>query len=210
MIFTVSDSKHIEQITIGKIHDHTDLNDFLELKPPVQYVLICPTNAIDIEKKKILTQCIDCGLCWIQNKDKIIKTSDQPNYSSFKDYILKDKMFIYKWICLSISEFSGINIKSTGFSRTKRIPLLVINGDTVYFFKSVRDIGDIESANLELEDILSLIGEDLKDYYTIKIIIIINDFDHYKSVQDLRILKLSEIYEKFVVQEKFKMTEILK
>ena len=152
MIFRISDLSDLKKLTITKIIDHISLEDFLQEKSVMKNILLCPTNAIDIEKKKISDKCIDCGVCWANNRHKIMKDMKTPNYEAFKSYIVKEKMFIYKWLGLILSDYSGINIKSTGFSRTKRIPFIVKRENVLYIFKSIRDIADIENGTITLSN----------------------------------------------------------
>ena len=95
----------------------------------------------------------------------------------------KDKMFIYKWLALCIKNPAGINIKSKGFSRVKRIPLIIKSKRQLYFVKSVYESADIEKANYELNDILDLISEEVSEYEIKKIIIVIEDLN--KEIKDM-------------------------
>jgi len=72
--------------------------------------------------------------------NKVIqKKEGYPEFLKFKKHVFKDKMFIYRWLSLSLQNYSGTEIKSEGFSRNKRIPLVVKKGKKVYFIKSIRD-----------------------------------------------------------------------
>ena len=210
MIFKINDLTDLKKFNVAQIIEHTSLKDFLSMKSNMKSILLCPTNAIDIESGNISNKCIDCGVCWVKNKDKVIKISDNPDYESFKSYIDKEKMYVYRWLSQISANYSGINITSTGFSRIKRIPLIIKKEKILYLFKSIRNIADIKEAEYELNDIMDLIQEDVKDYEVICVIIIINEFQESGLSKNRKILKLKDIYNKMLETGKIDINDIIK
>jgi len=116
--------------------------------------------------------------------------------------VFKDKMFIYRWLSLSLSNYSGIEISSMGFSRNKRIPLIVKKNKSLYFVKAIRDVADVEKAELEMQDIIDLSSEILAEYET-KIILIIIENSEFKITTDSTIkVDLNEVYQKIISKGK--------
>lgn len=209
MIFKLKNSDDMENLTVTKIIDHSPLKDFLQNSSKPKKVILCPTNAIDIDNKEMSEKCIDCGVCWVNNTQKIEKMANTPDYNSFKSYMLKEKMFVYKWLSLILSDYSGINIKSTGFSRTKRIPLIAKEERTLYIFKSIRNIADFDDANYELDDMAGLIKEQIKDYDLIKVIIVINGNTETKSLSNVKVIGLFDIHNKMLQKGEISIKDII-
>ena len=104
-----------------------------------------------------------------------------------------------------LSDYSGLNIKSKGFSRTKRIPLIILDDETIYLVKATHDVKDIERIYYELNDIISLSEEEFEGLSPKKIIIIINfeknDDKHLKKFTDTLFLSLEKLYDNFLLKD---------
>lgn len=209
MIFQINNGKNIADVTISGIVEHIPLKEFLDRPLPNKNIVTCPTNAIDIEKVEINKQCIDCGICWVRNMDKISKGADKPDFNSFQKYLLKEKMYFYKWFSLILMDYSGIEIKSRGYSRTKRIPLIIRKKKTLYLVKFIREIADIEKADYELVDQIGLLQEETSEFNKIKIIVVLND---YKKIVERGkvIVSVKDIYNKMMEQGKLNIEEVLR
>ena len=209
MIFRAKKGTDFDKSAIVSIVDHVDLKNFLSSSSVKKEMLTCPTGAINIKQKEITKDCIDCGICWLTHPSLIEKTGSNAILSDFKKYLKKDKMFIYKWLSLCLQEESGINIKSIGFSRMKRIPLLIKSKDQLYIIKSVHEHADIEKAEYELDDIISLINVETENYKVKKIIIIIEGTDKkYKT--ESNVISFDTLYNLIIEKSIRKISEILK
>ena len=209
MIFRSKKGSNFDTSAVTSIIDHVELNDFLFKGAVKKDILTCPTNAIDIEQKEITKECIDCGICWLTHRNLIEKIGSNDDLLIFKKYLKKDKMFIYKWLSLCLQDESGINIKSNGFSRVKKIPLLVRSKDYLYIIKSVHEHADIEKADYELDDIIGLITHETKKYNVKKIIIVIGGIDQkYKT--ESYVISFDELYNLIIEKNIRKISEIVK
>lgn len=161
--------------SVTNILDNVSIRDFINRTASSSEIVLCPTNAIDITKKQIIQdRCIHCGICWIKGPS-CIKFDGIYNKNSFLDYCKKEKTFVYTWLSLLLSDYSGTNIKSVGFSRTKRIPLMIITNDKiVYIVKASRTSKDVEMAYNELEDIIMLSKNNLDSFKIRKLIPVID------------------------------------
>jgi len=206
--FKVKDTKAFEKCATCIITEHVNLSDFLSSKSIMKKTLTCPTNAIDIERKEITKDCINCGICWLNYPSIIEMTHKYPNSLKFKKYIKKDKMFIYKWLALCIKNSVGINIKSKGFSRVKRIPLVIKSKKQLYFVKSIYELADIDKANYELNDIIDLISEEISGYEIKKIIIVIEDLN--KEIKaEYYVISFDNLYKKIIQNNIRDISEIV-
>jgi len=208
MIFKAINNKEFEKVATCYIAEHIELKDFINEKITEKQILTCPTNAIDTENREITKECIDCGICWIKYPSSVNKIKGVPSLSIFKAYLKKDKMFIYRWLALCIEDLAGINIKSKGFSRVKRIPLVVKTRNQLYLVKSIYDIADFEKADYELDDIIQLIQEDFPKYQIKKSIVVIDSVVS-KMKNKHSVITFDELYDKIIHQNKRKMIEIV-
>jgi len=120
-------------------------------------ILICPTQAISVTDNAIdNSRCIACGICKKLFPDAIVYSPEKGDALKFIDYCNVHKMFVYKWLCLSSYNLSGIEIFIKGFSRGKRIPLVNMVGKRVRFTKSAYSIRELEKAKAELNDMVDL------------------------------------------------------
>ena len=209
MIFQITNKENSCGITISSINAHITIKDFLKRKFGNKKIIICPTNAIDIEKKEITNKCIDCGLCWVKNKNIISKLDSIPNFEVYKNFLLKNKMFFYKWFSIILNEYSGIEIKSLGYSRTKRIPFVIIKNKIIYFTKIIKEEEDTDKAEYQLEEYISLIQGEIKKYKPIKMIIILEKTRKLFYNEDKIILPLKNIYDKVIKKGELKLEDII-
>jgi len=129
-------------------------------------VLICPTDALQLDKNKIdKEKCVDCFLCAHNCPPKVVEfQEEEDSFKKFLNYINSDKKFLTKWIGLSILATSdkvrcGFEVKISGGQREKRIPLLLMLDNQPLILKVVNSYKDIESGILLLNDINELIKE---------------------------------------------------
>jgi NAD-dependent dihydropyrimidine dehydrogenase PreA subunit len=165
---------------VGNVIKNVDLKAFLNKRPAYSDIIFCPTHAIDITKKEILQdKCISCGICFIKLKNQIFFDSKYQKNLFFK-YCNGKKDFIYLWLSQILTDYSGIDITSAGYSRIIRIPLLLIKDHKLFIVKVSRNLKDVERHFRELEDILDLIKEEVSNY-SVSIIDIVVNFDTYDS-----------------------------
>lgn len=150
-------------------------------------VLICPTDALLLDKNKIDEEkCIDCLLCAHYCPPKLVEFKEEiDSFEKFLNYINSDKKFLTKWIGLfflatSINGRCGFEVKIQGGQREKRIPLLLILDNKPLILKVVNSFKDIESGILLLNDINELILE--KGFDTAEEIVIPNESS--KNIDD--------------------------
>lgn len=209
MIFEANQKADLSKIAVSEVIEQISLIDFLEQREKYKRVVTCPVNALDLENNSINLNCNDCGLCWIANEKIINKKGGVPDYNKFKRHVFRDKMFIYRWLSLSLSNYSGIEISSAGFSRNKRIPLIVKKNKILYFVKAIRDFADIETAKLELLDIMDLSKDIILDYKKKIIAVIIDEYGSYPNPKQIIKIKLKELYDKIIAQGKTDITELI-
>lgn len=197
MKFSAIPSDKFENIATTSIIEHIEFKDFLNDNFNIKRILTCPTNAIDIDKKEITIDCIDCGICWLNYPAYVKPNNISTDISKFRKYLSKDKMFIYKWLALCIKDTSGINIKSKGFSRVKRIPLIIKSKKRLYLIKSVYEFADIEKAEYELNDIIDLISEEINGYEIGKLIIVIEQCDSKLKIKSY-IISFDTLYKMII------------
>ena len=210
MIFEAKKQADLKKVSISEIVEHISLKDFLLEIPKNKKIVTCPVNALELETNLINSKCNDCGLCWMFDNNVIQKKDGSPEFLKFKKHVFKDKMFIYRWLSLSLQNYSGTEIISEGFSRNKRIPLVVKKDNKVYFVKAIRDVADVDKAELEMEDILDLSSEVIKDFDN-KIIMIIIDRSQFKAkTKSSIVIYLEELYEKIISEGRQDIEALLK
>lgn len=209
MIFQISNKEiPFDMITLNIIA-HISIKNFLKRKFNYEKTLLCPTNAIDIDEKVITNKCIDCGLCWAKNKNIISKLYPIADFKVFKNFLLKNKMFFYKWVSIILNEYSGIEIKSLGYSRTKRIPFVIIKNNIIYFAKIIKEEADTDKAEYQLEEYINLIHQEIKKYKPIKMIIILEKTRILFYSGEKIILPLKNIYDKVIKKGELKLEDII-
>lgn len=202
MIFEANKSSDLSKIAVSEVIEQISLVDFLREAQNYKKIVTCPVNALNLEENSINFNCNDCGLCWIFNENIITKKEGVSDFNSFKKHVCKDKMFVYKWLSLSLSNYSGIEISSVGFSRNKRIPLIVKADNTLYFAKAIRDITDIKKAELEVQDIIDL-SKDLLAKYETKILLIVIDNSNFDiNIDSALKVNLKDIYQMIILKGK--------
>ena len=209
MIFEVKDKEGLIKISTSELIEQIGLKEFLKEANRFKKIPTCPVNAIDLDNGLITSDCNDCGLCWISDKKSITKKDLKPDYNKFRNYLDKDKMFIYRWLSLSLTNYSGVEITVTGYSRNKRVPLIVKNDDSLFFIKAIRDIADIEKAKLEIQDIIELSKDMISDYKKKIIAIIINEYDALPNTEGIIPIKLKKIYDEIIVKGKIDIKELI-
>jgi Pyruvate/2-oxoacid:ferredoxin oxidoreductase delta subunit len=149
------------------IFKNCNYSDFLKGKyPEPEDVLVCPTDALDIDQKEIsLEKCVECLLCPYYLPSKTIKYSEENSLEKFMEFVNSDKKYLTKWIGQAISTSNsdikcGFDVKIQSGSRTKRIPLLIIIENKPLILKVVDSFKDIEYGVLSLEEI----EEGIKQY----------------------------------------------
>lgn len=209
MSFIGIQNDQFDIISTSYIVDHISIQDFLSDMHYEKIILTCPTDSIDVEKKIILPTCIECGICWVKYPSFIQKKENHRSFNKFQEYLIKNKMFTYKWLGLCLINKTGINIKCKGFSRVKRIPLAIIEDRNLYLVKAVQYLKDINEADYYLDDLIQLTNKEVISYKIIKIIIVINDNFETKFEEGLAIISLYTLYNKIINENHKCIKEIL-
>ena len=186
------------------IFKNCNYSDFLKGKyPKPENVLVCPTDALDIDQKEIsLEKCVECLLCPYYLPAKTITYSRENSLEKFMEFVNSDKKYLTKWIGQAIATSNnnikcGFDVKIQGGSRTKRIPLLIIIENKPLILKVVDSFKDIEYGVLRLEEIEEVIKQ--YDLPIPKKIIVTNEIRiKYNK-------KLQEIVNKFKEEHNFEL-----
>jgi len=167
-------------------------------------ILICPTQAISITDNAIdNSRCIACGICKKLFPDAIVYSPEKGDVLKFIDYCNVHKMFVYKWLCLSSNNLSGIEIFIKGFSRSKRIPLVNLIGKRVRFTKSAYSIRELEKAKAELNDMVDLASNVINLSLLERSIVLIQEpsnqreKDYLDKLSGCSLFELTEMYNRF-------------
>lgn len=210
-MFKLISVKNVEDLATTSIIEQANLTDFINSSAKTKLTLLCPTNAIDIKKGIITKDCVDCTLCWVKSPKNV--GFDKSEFDKFYKLCEKDKLFVYKWMCLILENKSGINIKVAGYSRDKRIPLIVQIGQAVYIFKVARTVRDLDYENADLEEIISIIISQSPKLTLHKVIILMKEsklsLQYLDNFDDVSILSLRKIYYN-VLKNKFDLKFHLK
>lgn len=158
---------------IGKVFKNIPIYNFVHKISEPTDIIICPTYAINVANNTILQErCISCALCW--HKQKNFFTFDgQYDKNRLIGFCNKNKLFVYSWLSLILNDYSGIEIVSKGYSRTIRIPLLIVENDTLFIIKASHDAKDLEKNYREMEDIETLITNEIPGFKIEKISLLI-------------------------------------
>lgn len=167
-------------------------------------ILICPTQAISVTDNAIdNSRCIACGICKKLFPDAIVYSPEKGDVLKFIDYCNVHKMFVYKWLCLSSNNLSGIEIFIKGFSRSKRIPLVNLIGKRVRFTKSAYSIRELEKAKAELNDMVDLASNVVNLSLLERSIVLIQEpsnqreKDYLDKLSGCSLFELTEMYNRF-------------
>ena len=206
MFKIINDNSNIRDLSTTVIYDNVNIIDFLTKQSQPSEIILCPVQAIDIDKREIFQdKCISCGIC-LRKAKKHINFDKVYNKELFIDFCRKEKLFVYRWLSLVLTNYSGTNIKSKGFSRIKRIPLMIVEKNVVYLIKASHTSKDIESAYYELQDIVALSNDELKpmEIKTNIVIIDFNEDDRFflNKFPDITFLFLEKILENLLIDGK--------
>ena len=150
--------------SIMSIYKNGSYTDYLNEKyPEPEDALICPTDAINSDEMEIDSEkCIECLICPYLFTSGMIEYSEENSFKKFLDFVNFDKKFITKWIgqAITLSDNDtkcGFEVKISGGSRSKRIPLLIMIDKKPIILKVVKSFKDIEYGILNLEEIEQII-----------------------------------------------------
>ena len=201
-MFKINNQEKIEQLSVTTIKEGLYLPDFIK-NSNNRDVTLCPFNAIDIKNRIITKDCMECGICWVKYPN-IIEFKD-PDYEKFYSYCEKDKLFVYKWLTLILKNKSGINIRVPGFSRNKRIPLIIQNDDSYYIVKAARTIRDLDYENADLNELVDVILSSHHKLNLYKIIVLMKeskaDVKYIRESKDVIVLSLKKLYYNFLKKD---------
>jgi ferredoxin-like protein FixX len=196
-VFKINNIKNIENLATIKIIDGVTLHEFLGGCTKTKFTTLCPTNAIDIKEYLITKDCVECGICWIKFPQNI--EFERPDFDKFLSYCDKNKLFVYKWLSLILQDTSGINIKVPGYSRDKRIPLIILDEGVIYIVKIARTVKEIDYENVDLDEIESIIISIYPKLDIRHVIVLIKetklDLDYLNQFQKTHILSLKRIHD---------------
>tara|TARA_Y100000310_G_C20471146_1_gene710096 strand:- start:102 stop:809 length:708 start_codon:yes stop_codon:yes gene_type:complete len=152
------------QFLMEKINVNCEYEDFVKKREiSDQETLVCPTDAIDIFTPQIIDEkCIECLLCLHYFPKNSINFNDESSFDVFSRYVKKEKKFLTQWIGFTLKKLNlkysiAYEVKISGGSRPKRIPLVILYEDKTIIFKVVNTYKDIESTLLNLQDVNELI-----------------------------------------------------
>ncbi len=85
---------------ISTIFKNGSYSDYLEEKyPKPEEILVCPTDALDIDDKEIDTEkCVECLLCPYFLPPKTIEYYEEYSLEKFLNFVNLDKQYLTKWI----------------------------------------------------------------------------------------------------------------
>jgi ferredoxin len=202
-MFTINAPKRLTSVTTTIIQN-VELSTLLNGTYPTTEILICPTQAISLVDSAIdNSKCVACGICRKLKPDAIKYYPEKGDPLKFIDYCNMHKMFVYKWLCLSSYNLSGIEVFIAGFSRGKRIPLVDLVEKRVRFTKCVYDVGELERAKAELNDMVNLASSVVNVSLLDRAIVLIEETsnqrerDYLDKLGGYRLFKLIELYSKF-------------
>ena len=203
-MFTINMSKKLMFVTTTIIQN-VELSALLNGTYQTTEIPICPTHAISVSGNAIdNSRCIACGICKKLIPDTIKYTPEKEDALKFIDYCKAHKMFVYKWLCLSSYNLSGIEIFVKGFSRNKRIPVVVLDGKIVRFTKCAYTVRELERANAELNDMENLASNIVNVSLLDRSIVLIQEpsnqreRDYLGKRSGYPLFKLAELYNRFV------------
>ncbi|MFH1890983.1 MAG: hypothetical protein ABIJ91_05495 [Candidatus Kuenenbacteria bacterium] len=193
---------------------HISFQDFIHRNGKPTDVVICPTYAIDITNNSVIQKrCVSCGLCWHKAKDFFV-FDGKYDKRKFIEFCNKGKMFVYSWLSLVLKEYSGIDVVCVGYSRTKRIPLLVLENDILYIIKASHEVGDLEKTYREIEDIQTLLNKEIENLKIKKITLLINNLEQKikftAQFGDCLCLSLEKVLENFLIKGYYSILEHIK
>jgi ferredoxin len=196
----VKASRKLDSV-ITTIIQRVQLADFLSENYERKEILLCPTQAISVSKNAIDgNRCIACGICKKLISDSIEYYCEGGDLTKFIKYCGGHKMFVYNWLCLTTDSLSGIEVFITGFSRTKRIPLVGFSHGFLEFTKCAYSISELDMIYADLND-MAYLASRIADLPRIeKSIVLIQDPSNQKEnaylgrVHGYKLLRLTELY----------------
>ena len=199
-MFHVKTSRKLDSV-ITTIIQRVQLSDLLSENYERKEILLCPTQAISVSKNAIdSNKCIACGICKKLISDSIEYYCEGGDLTKFIKYCGSHKMFVYNWLCLTTDSLSGIEVFITGFSRTKRIPLVSFSHGFLEFTKCAYSINELDRVYADLND-MAYLASRIADLPRIeKSIVLIQCPSNQKEnaylerVRRYKLLRLTELY----------------
>jgi len=201
-MFTVDTSKKLTSVTTTIIQN-VELSALLSGSYETREILLCPTQAISVAENAIdIKRCIACGICRKLIPDAIKYSPEEGDVQRFIGYCKTHKMFVYKWLCLSSANVSGIELFIKGFSRNKRVPFVNLGKRLLRFCKCAYNVREVEKAKADLNDMANLASDTIEALSIEKLIVLIQGPSNERERQYIN--KLSG-YTLFELKELHKM-----
>lgn len=199
-MYAISSSKRLISGTTTIIQN-VELSAMLTGEYQETEILVCPTQAISVSENLIDNcKCIACGVCKKLFPNIIEYRPETGDKLKFIDYCKSHKMFVYRWLSLTIDELSGMEVFIEGFSRSKRIPFVSVRGNVVNLVKCASSIKEVERVSADLDDMMLLAANAVAVSRLRKSIVIIQETtsqkekDYLSSFQRSSIVELNNLY----------------
>lgn len=203
-MFVTNASKQLTTVTTTIIQN-VELPYLLNGTYKTTEIPICPTQAISVNDNAIdSASCIECGICRKLIPNIIEYHPDKEDACKFIEYCNSHKMFVYRWLCLSSHDLSGVEIFIKGFSRNKRVPLVGVVGRFVRFTKCANSVRELGRVQADLKDMANL-AHNIIDSSLIESSIVLvqtpsnhNERDYLEKLSGCTIFELTELYNRFM------------
>lgn len=202
-MFAVNAAEKLTSVTTTIIQN-VELSALLNGTYQTTEIPICPTQAISVVDNAIDNgRCIACGICRKLIPDAIKYSADKEDVLKFVDYCKVHKMFVYKWLCLSSYDLSGVEIFIKGFSRNKRIPLVGLVEKRVRFTKCAHSVRELEKVKAELNDMINLALNVINESLLERSIVLIQEpsnqreRDYLDKLSGYTLFELAGLYNRF-------------
>ena len=202
-MFTINSLEKLTSVTTT-IVQNVELSALLAGSYQTTEITLCPTQAISTEANSIDNgRCIACGICKKSIPRAIRYSREKEDALKFMDYCNMHKMFVYRWLCLSSYDLSGVEIFIRGFSRSKRIPLVGLGGGLLTFTKCAHNVRELEKAKAELNDMISLAANVMDSSLLEKSIVLIQgpsnqrEREYLNALSGYKLFELADLYNRF-------------
>lgn len=174
-MFVISAPEKLTSVTTTIIQN-VELSALLNGTYQTTKIPICPTQAISVVDNAIDNgRCIACGICKKLIPNAIKCSPETGDVLRFIDYCKVHKMFVYKWLCLSSDNLSGIEIFIKGFSRSKRIPFVGLDDKLLKLAKCAHSVRELQKVKADLNDMVNLASNVIEALSIEKIIVLIQE-----------------------------------
>lgn len=158
-MFALSESNTPLALTT-RIIQRVELSALLSGSYETTEIPFCPTQAISGSQDSLdARRCIACGICRRIIPDAIEYHPDDGDVERFTAYCRTHKMFVYRWLSMSTLNISGVELFIRGFSRTKRVPFVSLDGPLVRFCKCAHSVAEVDAVKADLTDMANLASD---------------------------------------------------